>query len=350
MYNQTVNYMNNHKEYNKLRLRNELSLTHKNTDKPWLLETPKAVRDCAVFEANKNIKTNFKKLKNKSINHFELKFKKRQVNWTFDLPKSGISCKNKQLEFYPRIFGKEHKTFKSYESIPTINHDCKIQYDGINYFLLVPCDVENQDIIKNKSICSLDPGIRTFQTGYSPDGKWFKLGDGASTRIFRLYIHLDNLISNLSQIHGRKRRNIKKRIIRLRIKIKNLINEMHHKIALYLSSNFQCILLPSFETSQMSKRLNRRIRTKTVRKMIGLSFYKFSEILKYKCKLRGSMVLNVSESYTSKTCGNCGKLNEKLGGKKQFICSGCDLKIDRDLNGARNILLRALRDTSISLN
>lgn len=349
MYNQTVNYMNTRKEYNKLKLRNELSLSHKNLDKHWLLETPKAIRDCAVFEANKNIKTNFKKLKNKTINHFDLKFKKRKVNWTFDLPKSGISYKNNQFNIFPRIFGKDYKTFKSYETIPTINHDCKIQYDGINYFLLVPCNVENQNITKNKSICSLDPGIRTFQTGYSPDGKWFKLGDGASTRIFRLYLHLDKLISNLSNINGSKRRNVKKRIIRLRIKIKNLINEMHHKIALYLSSNFEFILLPSFETSQMSKRLSRKIKTKTVRKMIGLSFYKFSEILKYKCNLRGSKVLNVSEAYTSKTCGKCGELNDKLNGKKEFICSSCGFKIDRDLNGARNIMLRALGDTPISL-
>lgn len=348
MYNRTIETINEQKEYNRIRLRNKLSLNHQNTERPWLLETPKAVRDCAVFEAHKNMNTSFTLLKNKTINHFNLNFKKRHVQWTFNLPKSGIKIKNNNLELFSRIFGKELKTFKHHESLPLIEHDCKIQYDGINYFLIIPMSIKNQDIHKEQSICSLDPGIRTFQTGYSPDGYGFKLGDGASTRIFRLYLHLDKLISALSKIHGKKRRYLKKRILRLRIKIKNLINEMHHKISLFLSSNFRTILLPSFETKIMSNRLMRKIHTKTVRKMIGLSFYRFSEILKYKCKLRGSKVLTVSEAYTSKTCGNCGELHNKLGGNKIYKCSNCNLEIDRDLNGARNIMLRALGDAPSS--
>jgi putative transposase len=48
----------------------------------------------------------------------------------------------------------------------------------------------------------------------------------------------------------------------------------------------------------------------------------------------------VDESYTSKTCGKCGTLNENLKSKKVFKCNECDLLIDRDINGARNILIR----------
>ena len=46
------------------------------------------------------------------------------------------------------------------------------------------------------------------------------------------------------------------------------------------------------------------------------------------------------EPFTSKTCGSCGKLNAGLGGDRVFHCSSCDLYIDRDMNGARNIFLR----------
>ena len=46
----------------------------------------------------------------------------------------------------------------------------------------------------------------------------------------------------------------------------------------------------------------------------------------------------------SKTCGACGWLHYKLGGAKVFRCgaAGCGAVFDRDLNGARNILLRYL--------
>ena len=50
-----------------------------------------------------------------------------------------------------------------------------------------------------------------------------------------------------------------------------------------------------------------------------------------------------AEHYTSKTCGECGALNETLGGKKTFLCAFCGYEADRDHNGARNILLRAIR-------
>jgi transposase len=55
-------------------------------------------------------------------------------------------------------------------------------------------------------------------------------------------------------------------------------------------------------------------------------------------------VIECYEDYTSKTCGQCGVLNQKLGGHKVFNCpeEGCDYIADRDISAARNILLRYL--------
>src|SRR5215217_1767136 len=53
-----------------------------------------------------------------------------------------------------------------------------------------------------------------------------------------------------------------------------------------------------------------------------------------------------SEHYTSKTCGNCGSIHTKLGSNKVFKCPTCDFITDRDINGARNILLRSIRRTN----
>ena len=52
----------------------------------------------------------------------------------------------------------------------------------------------------------------------------------------------------------------------------------------------------------------------------------------------------VTEEYTSATCGQCGKIHQKLYGKKNPSCS---YKADRDLNGARNIMIKSL---NMSLN
>ena len=63
-------------------------------------------------------------------------------------------------------------------------------------------------------------------------------------------------------------------------------------------------------------------------------------------------VIECDESYTSKTCGYCGVVNDKLGGNKLFKCkaSNCQNKFlssDRDIHAARNILLRYLTRNNI---
>jgi transposase len=51
-------------------------------------------------------------------------------------------------------------------------------------------------------------------------------------------------------------------------------------------------------------------------------------------------ILTGSEAYTSKQCGQCGHLNDGLGGKEIFQCGQCGVEVDRDVHTARNILLR----------
>ncbi len=64
----------------------------------------------------------------------------------------------------------------------------------------------------------------------------------------------------------------------------------------------------------------------------------------------GVLVVRCNESYTSKTCPNCGHIHQHLGGAKTFRCSQCGYTADRDANGARNIMLRALQATAFTIS
>ena len=57
----------------------------------------------------------------------------------------------------------------------------------------------------------------------------------------------------------------------------------------------------------------------------------------------GCTVKIVTEEFTSKCCSNCGILSDKYNYRLK-ICPNCDLKIDRDLNGSRNILIKNWKD------
>ncbi|KAE8988064.1 hypothetical protein PR002_g21877 [Phytophthora rubi] len=84
----------------------------------------------------------------------------------------------------------------------------------------------------------------------------------------------------------------------------------------------------------------RRILSSTARGMLGLCHYSFSELLRYKMERAGGKMITCEEEYTSKTCSGCGKLKENLGGSEVYKCVFCGAHMDRDLNGAKNILIK----------
>ena len=60
---------------------------------------------------------------------------------------------------------------------------------------------------------------------------------------------------------------------RLRKHIQNLVDEVHKKAALWLARTFDVIILPTFNSTQMShRRRGRRLNNRTVRKMMSWAF------------------------------------------------------------------------------
>ena len=93
----------------------------------------------------------------------------------------------------------------------------------------------------------------------------------------------------------------------------------------------------------MVKKSTRNINSKTARSMMTWSHYRFKQRLISKAREYPHVnVLIVDEPYTSKTCGNCGSIDHKLGANKTFHYPACHITMDRDANGARNILLKFL--------
>jgi transposase len=72
--------------------------------------------------------------------------------------------------------------------------------------------------------------------------------------------------------------------------------------------------------------------------MVLLGHCKFVERLKTKANEYGANVSVVTEEYTSQICYNCG-LKTKTG-MEIFKCKHCKAKMDRDVLGSRNILLK----------
>ncbi len=301
----------------------------------WCREVPYQIKAVAIRDAC--IAVRYAKKKYKKTSQIQrVKFRsKKDITQSCFIPKTAVSAKG----IYHTKLGQS--TYS--ESLPDDICDCRLTSNNGNYHLSVPHKVTSKKTENQGRVVALDPGVRTFITFFSETSVG-QIGCGDFAQIQRLCQHLDNLKSKISKAQGGQKRRMRKAARRMTIKIQNLISELHHKTARFLVDNFDVILLPTFETAQMSRKGSRKIRSKTVRNMLNFAHYRFKEFLKHKAQETGKTVVDVCEAYTSKTVSWTGEL-VNIGGSK-IIKSKVDGRImDRDINGARGIFLRALGDT-----
>ncbi len=251
------------------------------------------------------------------------------------IPKTAIKAQG----IYPTISG---KGLKKHESLPESGRDSRLTWKAGRYYLAVPSTtprVLNGD--NQARVVAIDPGVRNFVTFYAEDACGF-IGSGDFSRIQRLAYYLDDLISRMTKVPQQRQHKMRIAAARMREKIKHLINELHHKTALFLVKNFELILLPTFETQTMVGKAGRKIKSKTVRSLLTFAHYRFKQFIKHKAFEFGNRVVDVNEAYTSKTHPETGEVKNIGGAKFIRLLSGA--WVDRDVVGARNILLRALVD------
>lgn len=300
----------------------------------WSQEVPYQIKSIAIRDACIAVREAKRKYKQTGEIQ-EVKFCSRKDDTAnVFIPSAAV----KKSGVYHTILGK----LRLSECLPDAPKDSRLIKDGSHFYLCVPYSATVQKREPSNRVVALDPGVRTFLTYFSETGFGW-LGHQAMNKIQRLCQHLDNLLSRATKAKRPARRNMRVAAKRLRRRIHNLIDELHHKVARYLVDNFDIILLPTFETKDMCKRSKRKLRKKSVRQMLTLSHYRFKQFLKHKARETSAVVVDVCEAWTSKIISWTGEIVENIGGKKTIRAKDGQT-MDRDLNGARGIFLRALGD------
>ena len=301
----------------------------------WAKAVPYQIKSVAIRDACLAV-SKAKQDYNKTGRFQKVKFRSRKDKTASAfIPSSAISDEG----VYHTVLGR----LKLSETLPEIPKDSRLIYNGTHFYLCVTYRAITQKREPSGRIVALDPGVRTFLTYFSEYGFGW-LGHHAINKIQRLCHSLDDLLSRAALAKRPKRRNMRKAANWLRNRIHNLVSELHRKAARFLVDTFDIILLPTFETQDMCQRGKRKLKKKSVRQMLTLSHYQFKRFLQHKAYECGVRVIEVCEAYTSKTVSWTGEIVENIGGKK-VIKSSDGSVMDRDLNGARGILLRALGDS-----
>lgn len=361
MYNQTLYYIKTHREFNYYKLRSIMknSINNKMKEEIKKSKIPSHTIDYAIKDVVSAFKSNFTKLKNKDITKFRMRYKKcKNPNQKITLEDSCFSMSKLNSNnffintlfdgydelkntFCPSVLG---KYIKSSEPINYIDKTCVLCYNKNKdeFILNVPYDVNksyknNED---TRNICSIDPGVRTFLTIYSPN-EVVSIGNNCQELISKKLKRIDKL---RKKIDIKKNENydkkdllkLKKRCSIFYDKLKNQIKDLHYKSISFIKKSYKVVLLGNMSTKSTTS--NKKDLPKIVKRQLNmLKHYSFNLLLKYKAEIENIYYKQVDESYTSKTCGNCSNVKKKRNKTKEYNCTKCGIKIDRDINGAFNI-------------
>lgn len=304
----------------------------------YIKAVPFQIKKIAVKDSYTSWMTNCKKTK-KTGKPFKLRYKSRKnpIQSCY-IPKSAVSEKG----IYHTISGKLN--FSEREWLKNEFCACRLINDHGRWYLSVPQKKTTIPTENQGGVVALDPGVRNFLTYFGEDGRFGWLGIHAFDRILKLNLKRDHLLSKLALTKNKMEKcNLKRTLNRTYHRIQDLVDELHWQCINYLVHNFSVIVFPPFEVKGMTKKV-RKLRKSVVRSMLSLRFFEFKERLKQKCKECGVLYFEQNESYTSKTNSFNGELIPNLGSKEWFTYDG--IKVHRDFNAARNILIRAMRDSS----
>ena len=299
-------------------------------------EMTKHIRDEAINDVFKAYKTAIANKKANNITHFRIRYKKIANMLAIE---ANYFSKRKNA-FCIKSLGE----MKSDIPFNSVLQTCRLVYNikTKQFMLYVPIIYNKQQKVHRYNICALDPGIRTFQTIYSPQHTLLEFGyiDKQKSNPIHKIKHIDKKLQNIKKHHGHK-----KYENRLRRKIRNVVINMHWKTARQLCLTFDNILLGNMSTKSIIKREN-HLHASVKRLALYLSHFTFKQRLIHKCNEFGVKFQFVDESYTTKTCGRCGKITN-IGAAEVFRCSNTNcgfnrhnITICRDFNAARNIYLK----------
>ena len=202
-------------------------------------------------------------------------------------------------------------------------------------FLVADC-CRRPKMTHTEQCIGVDLGIKTFAA--LNNGRTFDLPE--SIKKLENKISLFQYYNRNKQIGDRRKgikhsNNAKKYFAKLRklyARLANIKKDFLHKFTTELATTAQEIKIEDLAVKNMMA--NRCFAASIARG----SFYAVRSMLDYKQSFYGFKLTVVYRFYpSSKTCSNCGHIQDMPLKQRVFDCDNCGFKIDRDLNAAINI-------------
>jgi putative transposase len=204
-----------------------------------------------------------------------------------------------------------------------------ISREADRWFISFKIDVNVTPTEKKTDVVGIDLGIKALAT----------LSTGVSIEGIKAYKKYSNKLARLQRQVSRKslgsanRKKSQLQVQKLHRKIANLRKNTLHKLTSQLCKNHAVNVIENLNVSGMMAN------HKLAKSIADMGFYEFRRQMEYKSQIYGSQLIIVDRFYpSSKICSNCGRIKDSLLlSERLFGCDHCHLKIDRDLNAAKNL-------------
>ena len=187
----------------------------------------------------------------------------------------------------------------------------------------INCPVEAKEaIMAPNAKIGIDLGLKDLAT----------LSTGAKIEMPSFYRKSEEALDKSQRAHKSKRSRA------IQLKIANRRKDFLHKASNKLARKYGLVVIGDVSPSKLAQ-------TDMAKSVLDAGWSRFKDMLSWKLRLRsGGMLLEVSERFTTQICSECGCVppSRPKGiadlGIREWTCSVCGTRHDRDVNAARNIL------------
>jgi putative transposase len=131
--------------------------------------------------------------------------------------------------------------------------------------------------------------------------------------------------------------NQRRKVAQAKRTIKRKVRDYQHKLTTWLVTEYDVVAVEDLQVKPMLEG------SQNAKNKQDAAWSRFIELLEYKADLHGTHVQKVKPQGTTKECAVCGVETAKPIWVREHSCPACGHTEDRDLNAAKNILYRGLK-------
>ena len=285
----------------------------------------------------------------KNRSHFGFpKFKsKHDLKQSYRTPYNGGNADvldNKHIKL-PKLGRVRTKRFNMPEVYKIFNITVERTATG-KYYASICIEMEVQPLSKTRKQVGFDLGLKDLLIGsdgtrYARPRFAYEYKDKLTKeqhKLSKMRTKLERVNTNLDECKNYQKQ--KHKVAKLYERIANCAKDFNHKLSIELVRNYDFIAMEDLNVSSMLKNHYMAYAISDVRWSQLVNF------IQYKCQWYGKKFVQVDRFYaSSKICSCCGTYHKDIVNSlsvREWVCPDCGTHHDRDVNAAKNILIKAL--------